>query len=85
MALPVIFTFNPLRTFIEIVEPDQYGYGRIAVSILDPEAPVPLMWYQTGDVGRLLDAIAAGDIARRHGVTLPGGLPRKLVALQGRH
>ena len=36
LTLPMIFTFNPLRTFIEVVDPDDTGYGRMTTSMLDP-------------------------------------------------
>ena len=34
-ALPTILAFNPLRTFIEVAEPDAAGYGRLTISMLD--------------------------------------------------
>jgi phenylacetate-CoA ligase len=83
-APPMIFAFNPLRTFIEIVEPDQHGYGRLTISMLDDETPVPLMRYQTGDVARLLDAVEVARLVRRRGIVLPSDLPPMLLALKGR-
>lgn len=83
-APPMIFAFDPLRTFMEIVDPDAHGYGRLAISMLDDETPVPLMRYQTGDVARLLDAVEVADLAGRRGLVLPSGLPRSLLALRGR-
>ena len=61
---PMIFAFNPRRTFMEIVEPDQDGYGRLTISMLDDETPLPLMRYQTGDVARLLDAVEVAEARR---------------------
>ena len=52
---PMILSFNPERTFIEIVNPDAQGYGRLTISMLDPNRQVPMLRYQTGDVARLLD------------------------------
>jgi phenylacetate-CoA ligase len=51
---PMILTFNPQRTFVEIVDPDEQGYGRLTISMLDPGRQVPLLRYQTGDIARLL-------------------------------
>jgi phenylacetate-CoA ligase len=83
MCLPMIFSFDPGRTFIEIVEPDDDGYGRLTVSMLDPDRSVPLLRYQTGDVARLLDPARVAAAAHRHGV--PGGeVPAALLALRGR-
>jgi len=83
-VLPTVLEFNPSRTFMEIVEPDSSGYGRLTVSMLDTELPVPLLRYQPGDVARLLNADAVAGILRRHGATLPADLPPCLIALQGR-
>jgi phenylacetate-CoA ligase len=82
--LPMIFTFNPARTFIEVLEPDARGYGLLTISMLDPERTVPLLRYQTGDIARLLDREEIADAVRRHDVVLPGLLPAALVALKGR-
>ena len=57
----MIFSFNPLRTFIEVVDPDVDGYGRMTTSMLDPDATLPLLRYQTGDVVRLLDRAQVTD------------------------
>jgi phenylacetate-CoA ligase len=81
---PMIFAFNPLRTFMEIVEPDRCGYGRLTISMLDDETPMPLMRYQTGDVARLLDAVEVADLAGQRGIVLPSDLPAMLLALKGR-
>jgi phenylacetate-CoA ligase len=84
--LPLILAFNARRTFIEIVEPDRHGYGRLTISMLDPDRSVPLLRYQTGDVARLLDRSEVEAAIRRHGGYSGGGddLPPTLVALQGR-
>jgi phenylacetate-CoA ligase len=52
---PMILAYNPERTFIEVLEPDAEGYGKLTISMLDPSRQVPLLRYQTGDVARLLD------------------------------
>lgn len=84
MVLPMIFTFDPLRTLIEIIKPDGSGYGDIAVSILDLNALVPLLRYQTGDIGRLLDGKAVREILRHHALSLPDDPPGHLIVLKGR-
>ena len=83
-VLPMIFTFNPLRIFIEIMNADQNGYGAMTFSTLNPEALVPLLRYQTGDIARLLDAGEVDEIIHKHKVALPEELPRSLVAVRGR-
>jgi phenylacetate-CoA ligase len=82
--VPMIFTNDGHRTYIEAVEPDREGYGVMTISMLDPARSVPILRYQTGDIVRLLDPEHAAAMARRHGVHLPAELPASLVALQGR-
>jgi phenylacetate-CoA ligase len=81
---PLVFAFNPLRTFIEIVEPDEDGYGRMTFSMLDDQAPLPLLRYQTGDVARVLDAAHLAHAVAERGIVLPADLPASLLALKGR-
>jgi phenylacetate-CoA ligase len=83
-TLPMMFTFNPLRTFLEVVGPDATGFGAMTTSMLDPERTVPFLRYQTGDVVRLLDHTTVTDVARRHDVPLAADLPHALLALRGR-
>jgi len=80
----MVLAYNAQRTFIEAVGPDSSGYGRMTISMLDTALPVPLMRYQTGDVVRLLDPLRIASLLERRGVTLPGPLPDKLLALAGR-
>jgi phenylacetate-CoA ligase len=84
VPFPMIFSFDPLRTFIEVIDPDPNGYGRMTTSMLDPDRTVPLLRYQTGDLVRLLDHGQVTEAARRQGVTLAADLPRTLLALKGR-
>jgi phenylacetate-CoA ligase len=83
-ALPAILAFNPLRTFIEVAQPDSAGYGHLTISMLDAEMPVPLLRYQTGDIARLLDIDFVTETLRRHEVAVAPELPQRLIALEGR-
>jgi phenylacetate-CoA ligase len=82
-GLPMIFTFNRQRTFIEIVEPDHHGYGLLTISMLDPDRCVPMIRYQTGDVARLLDREQVVETLGRHGLQV-GETPVALLAFKGR-
>jgi phenylacetate-coenzyme A ligase PaaK-like adenylate-forming protein len=82
--LPMIFGFDPQRTFIEALDPDRAGYGRMTISMLDASRTVPLLRYQTGDVARLLDRAEVESCVRRHGIARHGALPAALLALRGR-
>ena len=84
-VLPMIFTFNPLRTFIEVAGAGADGYGQLTMTMLEPDRMVPLLRYQTGDIVRLLDRDEVCSLARRHGVSIdPDDLPPALLALRGR-
>ena len=83
-VLPTVLAYNAQRTWIEAVEPDSSGYGRMTISMLDSGLPVPLLRYQTGDVVRLLDSRLLARQLERHGVVVPGPLPDTLLALAGR-
>jgi phenylacetate-CoA ligase len=83
-APPMIFTFNAQRTFMEVVERDANGYGRMTISMLDSDRSVPLLRYQTGDIVRLLDRAEVAAVMSRHGIALAGDLPMMLLALRGR-
>ena len=76
-SLPMIFTFNPLRTFIEVVDPDGNGYGAMTTSMLDPDRTVPLLRYQTGDIVRLLDRDARGRSGAPPWRRVAADLPRR--------
>jgi len=52
---PMLFTYNPLSTYLEINEPGEDGYGLLLASLLDKDCPIPLFRYQTGDEAKLLD------------------------------
>jgi phenylacetate-CoA ligase len=80
---PMLLSFDPQRTFMEIVDPDADGYGKLTISMLDPGRQVPLLRYQTGDVARLLDPDDFAGILHVHGETA-GEIPEALLALRGR-
>lgn len=80
-ALPSLFCFNPLRCFLEVLDPDADGYGELCVTLLDRHAVIPLPRYATGDLARILSAADAQQVARMAGAAVPW-LP--VVALKGR-
>ncbi len=83
-ALPMFFTYEPERLFVEVDAPEADGFGQATLSLLDTSLPIPLLRYQTGDVLRVLDAARVAEAVTRRGVCLPGDLPPHLVALRGR-
>ena len=83
-GLPMCFTYEARRIYVEVDEPDADGFGRLLVSMLDPDLPIPLLRYETGDVVRVVDGEAVRALLQRHGARLPGALPERLVLLRGR-
>ncbi len=47
---PMLFTYNPERIFIEIIDKSE-----LVISTLDPKRPLPLIRYRTGDRAQLLN------------------------------
>lgn len=80
-ALPSIFCYNPLRTYLEVLNPDASGFGELCITMLDVHAVIPLPRYTTGDLGRLITPQDTAQAAAMAGTLLPW-LP--LVAIQGR-
>jgi phenylacetate-CoA ligase len=83
-VMPTVLAYNPSRTFMEILDPDSAGYGRLTISMLDTELPIPLLRYQSGDVARLLDVSAVTESLRSHDVDVPPEMPSTLIAMRGR-
>lgn len=80
-SLPSVFCYNPLRSNLEILNPDADGFGELCITMLDPHAVIPLPRYATGDLARLLSAEEMAAAAAMAGTARPW-LP--MVAVQGR-
>jgi phenylacetate-CoA ligase len=80
-AVPSVFCFNPLRCYIEVLNPGPDGFGELCLTMRDPHAVIALPRYATGDWGKLIsrqDAAQAARLAK----TDPPWLP--VLVLQGR-
>jgi phenylacetate-CoA ligase len=78
---PGVFCFNPLRCYVEVVDPDANGFGELCITLLDADALIALPRYATGDLGRIIspsDARQAAELANTPCPWLP------LVVLCGR-
>ncbi len=80
-SLPSLFCYNPMRSFIEVLNPDGDGYGELCVTMLDKQAVIPLPRYTTGDLARLLTEDECRALAARAGCVSPW-LP--MIAVKGR-
>jgi phenylacetate-CoA ligase len=83
-TLPMLFVYNPLRCYVETVGKDAAGYGNLTISMSDPEAVLPLLRYQTGDVARLFSPEEITRACELSGLPLPGKMPLPVIAMQGR-
>ena len=81
--LPMILAYDPERLFVEIDRPDRSGFGTLMISILDLEAPIPLLRYQSGDLAAFFNPDHLTTFASRVGSS-PAGVPQQLIALRGR-
>ena len=52
--LPTFFAYSPLRSLVEIVDPDEQGVGDLVITMLDAKEPIPMIRYRTGDRARHL-------------------------------
>lgn len=67
LGTPMCFTYDHRRVHVEVDAPNNDGFGRLLLSMLDPELPIPLLRYETGDVVRVLDTVDVGRRIQRHG------------------
>ena len=80
---PTFLVFNPLRSFVEVINTDGDGVGDLVVTVMDETTPVPLMRYSTGDRMQLLPQAVLREAAKQ----VPGGLRlpnAPIIALHGR-
>jgi phenylacetate-CoA ligase len=82
-VLPAFFAYSPLRNLVEIVDPDESGFGDLVVTMLDAGAPIPMLRYRTGDRARALQPSdhAALEPAAREALA---ALPFPVVAIAGK-
>jgi len=81
LEMPSIFCFNPLRSYVEVLNPDADGFGELCITMLDRHAVIPLPRYATGDLGKVLpreQAVRAASLACSEVPWLP------MVAVRGR-
>jgi len=80
-SMPSVFCFNPLRCYVEVLNPDADGFGELCFTMLDPHAIIVLPRYSTGDLGKLVTRPDTAQAAQLAGTTLPW-LP--VVVVKGR-
>ncbi len=81
---PMLFVYNPLRSYVEILDADEAGYGSLTISMSYPDAALPLLRYQTGDIARVFLPDEIARIRERCGLPSPGKLTLPIIALKGR-
>jgi phenylacetate-CoA ligase len=80
-SMPSVFCYNPLRTYIEILNAGPDGFGELCITMLDEHAVIPLPRYTTGDLGRLVSQSELKQAHQTTGAALPW-LP--VIAVKGR-
>lgn len=78
-ALPTVFCYSPHRLFVEVIDPDEHGFGELCLTLLSRRAVIPLPRFATGDVARLLGRAEVAQAAHLAGVA-PPWLPVVLVS-----
>jgi phenylacetate-CoA ligase len=81
-SVPSVFCFNPLRCFVEVIEPGPDGYGELCFTMTDRRAGIPLPRYTTGDVGKLVSSSDIDQASRLIGLGAAPWLP--VVMVKGR-
>ena len=82
-ACPQLFHYNPLSVFVETVV-DADGDPHFVLTDLSPDAPFPLVRFDTGDLGRILDRKLLETLRDGAGGGAPPSLPFPVVAALGR-
>lgn len=82
--LPMLFAYNPLAHYMETSGPDADGFGKLLVSLLDKDCPIPLFRYETGDEARLLHNDEITEAFRSEGLPPPLLPNMPLVCIRGR-
>ena len=83
-AVATLFHYNPLRTFIEIIEPNAQGFGQLIVSMIEHGRVIPLIRYTTGDIARVVRRENVRQAFDQVGLAMPTMSALPLIALMGR-
>ena len=84
-SVPLVFCYSPLQYFVESISThDGSPFGRLAVSTLSPDAPLPLMRYATGDSVRLVGREQLDVWASRFQTPGSAAFPLPVVLIRGR-
>lgn len=80
---PVVFCYNPLRSWVEVNAPDEQGVGDLLITMMDKRCTIPLPRYQTGDRARFLQPQDLEGLPAevREGME---GLPFPVILMYGR-
>jgi phenylacetate-CoA ligase len=70
---PMFFIYYPHRTYLEVVGDPQRG--NIIISMLSPEMKIPLIRYDSGDLGRIYTRQQVGDTLKKCGYDAEKLLP----------
>ncbi len=80
-SMPSLFCYNPLRTYVEILNAGTDGFGELCITMLDGHSAISLPRYATGDLGRLVNQAELQQVLKTTG-SAPPWLP--VIAVKGR-
>lgn len=80
---PMIFCFNPLRSWVEVHDPDGSGIGELLVTMMDRKVSVPLPRYSTGDRVSWINEEVLEEVPQAVAKAF-GQLPFPAIAVHGR-
>ena len=80
---PTLFVYNPLRSFIEVCDPDEFGFGAMTLSMAE-SAALPMYRYQTGDLVRPVSRASLRQIRLADGRTAADAIRLPVLAFLGR-
>ena len=83
-SVATVFHYNPLRTFIEIIDPNDHGFGQLIVSMIEHRRVIPLIRYTTGDIARVITRENVRQAFDQIGLAMPTMSPLPIIALLGR-
>ncbi len=83
-SVATLFHYNPMRTYIEILNPDEHGFGQLVVSMIEHRRVIPLIRYMTGDIARMITCDSIRQAYDQLSVAMPTMSPLPIVALLGR-
>jgi len=66
-ACPIVATYLPSQVYLEVIDPDENGFGEMVVTLLDDSCVIPIIRYRTGDKCKLLSSEQLRNVLDEYG------------------